>query len=83
MGWQDRITINPDILVDKPVVSGTRLAVEFIAELLANERTETDILENHPGLPRRDIRACLADASGALKSEKVYSLAVAGQRCLT
>lgn len=35
MDWQNRITINPDILVGKPIIKGTRLAVEFIIDLLA------------------------------------------------
>ncbi len=30
MSWQERIVIDPNILVGKPVVKGTRLAVEFI-----------------------------------------------------
>jgi uncharacterized protein (DUF433 family) len=30
MNWQDRIIIDPDILVGKPVIKGTRLGVEFI-----------------------------------------------------
>jgi uncharacterized protein (DUF433 family) len=35
MNWQERIAIDPNILVGKPVVKGTRLAVEFIINLLA------------------------------------------------
>ena len=36
MNWRDRITVDPKVLVGKPVIKGTRLAVEFIIELLAN-----------------------------------------------
>ncbi|MFN9297092.1 MAG: DUF433 domain-containing protein, partial [Acidobacteriota bacterium] len=35
MNWQDRITVDPNVLVGKPVIKGTRLAVEFIVDLLA------------------------------------------------
>jgi uncharacterized protein (DUF433 family) len=35
MDWQTRITVDPDILVGKPIITGTRLAVEFIIDLLA------------------------------------------------
>ncbi len=35
MSWEERITINPKVLVGKPVIKGTRLAVEFIIDLLA------------------------------------------------
>jgi len=76
MDWQDRIVIDPDILVGKPIVRGTRLAVEFVVDLLAQGWTEADILRNYPGLTHQDIQACLAYASSMLKAEKVYLLAV-------
>ncbi len=59
MSWEERITINPQILVGKPVVKGTRLAVEFIIDLLAQGWPESEILRNYPGLVHEDIRACL------------------------
>jgi uncharacterized protein (DUF433 family) len=76
MEWQDRIVVDPDVLVGKPVVKGTRLSIEFIIDLLAQGWTETDILQNYPGLTRNDILACLAYASARLRAEKVYPLAV-------
>jgi uncharacterized protein (DUF433 family) len=36
INWQDRISLDPKILVGKPVIKGTRLAVEFVIDLLAN-----------------------------------------------
>jgi uncharacterized protein (DUF433 family) len=78
MTIQERIVVDPQILVGKPVVKGTRLAVEFLIDLLAQGWSEGDILRNYPGLTHDDILACLAYASQRLKSEKVYPLAVAG-----
>ncbi len=72
----DRITIDPDALVGKPVIKGTRMAVEFIVDLLAEGWTEQDILDSYPGLTTDDIRAFLAYASSVLKAEKVYPLAL-------
>jgi uncharacterized protein (DUF433 family) len=72
MDWQDRIVVDPDILVGKPVVKGTRLAVEFIIDLLASGWAEADVLRNYPGLTREDILACLAYASAVLHAERVY-----------
>lgn len=74
MDWEHRIVIDPEILVGKPVVKGTRLAVEFIIDLLAQGWSESDILRNYPGLTREDIQACLSYASAVLHSEKVYPL---------
>ena len=75
--WEERIEINPKILVGKPVVKGTRLAVEFIIDLLAQGWPESEILRNYPGLVQEDIQACLAYASAVLRSVKVYPLVVA------
>jgi uncharacterized protein (DUF433 family) len=61
--WPERIVIEPEILAGRPVVRGTRLAVEFILELLAARQSEAAILANYPGLTRDDILACLAYAS--------------------
>ena len=74
MNWQDRIVLDPDILVGKPVVKGTRLAVEFIIDLLAQGWSHEDILRNYPGLTPEDILACLSYASAVLQAEKVYPL---------
>jgi len=72
--WEERITIDPAILVGKPVVKGTRLAVEFVIELLAEGWSEEDILRNYPRLVTEDIRACLAYARDRLQEEITYPL---------
>jgi uncharacterized protein (DUF433 family) len=74
MDWHDRIIINPKILVGKPVIKGTRIAVEFVVELLANGWTTQDIREEYAHLAPEDIQACLTYASEVLKSERVYLL---------
>jgi uncharacterized protein (DUF433 family) len=76
MDWREHIIINPNILVGKPVVKGTRLAVEFIIDLLAQGWSEKEILRNYPGLTPEDIKACLQYASAVLHAEKVYPLEV-------
>lgn len=76
MSWQERIIVDPEILVGKPVIKGTRLSVEFIIDLLAQGWSEVDILRNYPGLKPEDLKACLSYASNALQAEKVYPLNV-------
>lgn len=72
MDWKERIIVDPKILVGKPVIKGTRLAVEFIVELLAQGWSESEITRNYPGITREDIAACLMYASNILKAEKIY-----------
>ena len=74
MTWEERVTVDPDVLTGKPVVKGTRLAVEFIIDLLAQGWSEPDVLANYPVLTHEDILACLAYASARLHSERVYLL---------
>jgi uncharacterized protein (DUF433 family) len=74
MSWQERIVVDPEVLVGKPVIRGTRLPVEFIVDILAQGWSEREILKNYPGLTREDIRASLAYASAALHEERVYPL---------
>jgi len=78
MNWQERIVIDPGILVGKPIVKGTRLAVEFIVDLLAQGWNEAEILRNYPGLTQQDIQACLSYASAMLRMERVYPFEMAG-----
>lgn len=59
MNLTERITTDPEILGGKPVVKGTRLAVEFLLDLMAQGWTETEILRNYPGLTAADLAACL------------------------
>jgi uncharacterized protein (DUF433 family) len=72
--WRERITVDPKVLSGKPIIKGTRIAVEFILELLANSWTVEDILKNHPQLKREDVAAALKYAAEILKEEKAYTL---------
>ena len=74
MPWSERIVVDPGILAGKPVIRGTRLAVEFILELLAAGQSETDLLRNYPGLVREDILACLSYASYLAHEYKAYPI---------
>ncbi len=74
MNWQDRIVVNPHIVPGKPLIEGTRLSVEFIIGLLAQEWSEPEILRNYPGLTHEDIQACLSYANAILQAERVYPL---------
>ena len=77
MNWQDRISVDPKILVGKPVVKGTRIAVELVVDLMAMGWTQEQILDSYPNLTAEDIRACLAYASEVLHAERVYPLKTA------
>jgi uncharacterized protein (DUF433 family) len=77
MDWRDQITVDPRILVGKPVVKGTRISVEMVIDLLAAGWTQQQVLDSYPTLRADGIRACLAYASEILHSEKVFPLELA------
>jgi uncharacterized protein (DUF433 family) len=74
MPLSERIVVDPEVLAGKPVIRGTRLAVEFILGLLAAGQSEEDLLTNYPGLTREDILACLSYASYLAHEYKVRLL---------
>jgi len=69
-----RIVIDPKILVGKPVIRGTRIAVEFVIDLLAEGWSHEQILSNYPHLKPEDITACLRYAGSIMKQERVYPI---------
>jgi uncharacterized protein (DUF433 family) len=71
-----RITINPDVLVGKPVIKGTRLSVEYILNLLAHGSTVEEILDEYPDLMHEDIQACLLFATKSLGGTSFMPLVV-------
>ena len=54
-----RIAVNPDVMVGKPIIRGTRLTVEFILNLLAHGATIEEILQEYKGIIREDVQACI------------------------
>lgn len=74
MPLSEHIVVDPEILAGKPVIRGTRLAVEFVLELLASGQSENDILSNYPGLTRDDILACLSYASYLAHEYKAFPI---------
>ena len=71
--WQ-RVTVDPKVMVGKPVIRGTRIPVELIVRMLAQGLSEADILREYPRLQPEDIRAALAYAARVLAQEEVFPL---------
>ncbi len=73
-----RISVNPKVMVGKPVIRGTRLTVEYILGVLAQGDTVEDILTEYPDLVKEDIQACLLFASRSLQNVDFMPLSVEG-----
>lgn len=73
MKWQEHIIADPAVLVGKPVIRGTRLAVEFILGLVAQGWPEQEITRNYR-LTSEQVRACVAYAQERLNEERVFAI---------
>ena len=69
MNWREQIETNQEILIGKPVVRGTRLAVEFLLGLRAEGWSDAQILENYPQLTEISLRAVYAFAHECIREE--------------
>ena len=67
----DRITLDPDVMLGKPVIRGTRVTVEQILREFGAGMTVEDILAAHPRLTADDLRAAQAFAADWLAEETV------------
>ena len=70
----ERIEINPAILMGKPVIRGTRIAVELILRKLSDGVTEIELQEDYPHLSTEDIRAAVAYGAASVAHEEVVLL---------
>lgn len=72
----ERITLNPNVMLGKPVIKGTRITVEFILNLLAHGATTDEILDEYKGLKTEDIKACPFFAGESLSRTEFMPLVV-------
>lgn len=69
MNWRDYIVSDPEILVGKPAVKGTRLSVDLILDRLADGWTAEDLFRSYPHLTPEALQAVFAFAAEVLKDE--------------
>lgn len=72
--WEDFIEADPEVMVGKPVVKGTRLAVEYLLGLLASGWTEQRLLDAYPGLSRDALLAVYAFAAEVVSEQRLFGV---------
>ncbi len=72
MSEKPAIVTNPDIMLGKPVISGTRITVESILEKMAAGESIEQLLEAHPRLTRQGVLAALAFAAETMRMDEIY-----------
>jgi uncharacterized protein (DUF433 family) len=74
MATTDQIEINPEIMLGKPVIRGTRIPVELVLRKLAEGATEAELLDAYPTLTRDGIKAALEYAAKTIAHEEIHPL---------
>ncbi|MFM7136687.1 MAG: DUF433 domain-containing protein [Planctomycetota bacterium] len=69
-----KIVSDPNVMMGKPVVVGTRITVELILEELAAGTSVDELIKGHPHLTPEAISAALTFAAGALRADTVYPI---------
>jgi uncharacterized protein (DUF433 family) len=71
---ENRIVTNPDILLGKPIIKGTRISVELTLNLLSEGASTDDVIDMYPHLVKEDIKAALRYASSLVAHEETLEV---------
>jgi uncharacterized protein (DUF433 family) len=74
MSEKPAIISNPDVMLGKPVVAGTRITVESILEKMAAGESIEQLLEDHPRLTREGVLAALAYAAETIRMDETFPI---------
>ena len=70
----DRIEINPEIMLGKPVIRGTRIPVELVLRKLAEGASQDELIDAYPSLTPEDIKAALGYAARTIAHEEIHPI---------
>jgi len=73
MNYRERISANPDIMLGKPCIKGTRITIELIIKKLSEGSTIEDLLKGYPHLTEEDIRAALGYSADVISREELLA----------
>jgi len=74
MANTDQIEINPEIMLGKPVIRGTRIPVELVLRKLAEGATDVELLDAYPTLTKDGIKAALEYAARTIAHEEIHPI---------
>jgi len=76
MNWQEHIISDPNILIGKPIIKGTRISVELILELFSLGWTEKQILDSYPSISDKSLKAVFAYLKDCIRQELYFPITV-------
>lgn len=73
MEYTKRIVSDPDIMLGKPVIKGTRITVELILRKMAEGMTIEELLETYPHITKDDILATVSYSADVISREELIA----------
>ncbi len=73
MNYKERIIADPNIMLGKPVIKGTRITVELILKKLSDGFSIKEILLQYPHITKQDVLAAIEYASEVIANEEILS----------
>jgi len=73
MDYRERIEVDPDIMLGKPVIKGTRITVELILRKLSEGMPVDELLAAYPHLTREDVLAALSYSADVVGREEIFA----------
>ncbi len=70
MEYQDRITIDPNIMLGKPIIKDTRITVELILKKLSEGITIDELIQNYSSLSKEDILSAFSYTADVISKEE-------------
>jgi uncharacterized protein (DUF433 family) len=74
MDWKEHITVNPDILVGKPIIKGTRISVELLLDRFADGWSYDEVLAAYPHITREQVQAAVSFAAELFKEDRFVAI---------
>jgi len=71
MDYKETIVVDPDIMLGKPIIKGTRITVELVLRKLAEGTSEDELMKAYPDLQQTDIRAALSYSADVISKEEM------------
>ena len=73
MDWRDYIDSDPNVLLGKPRIKGTRISVDLILRITGAGWTREEILDSYPHLTDDMVRAVYAYAADAVEAPRLLA----------
>jgi uncharacterized protein (DUF433 family) len=73
VNYKERISVNPNIMLGKPYIKGTRVTIELIIKKLSEGASVQNIIDGYSNLTESDVFAALAYSADVISREELIA----------